>query len=43
MVLILGSRDGLAWLEARSGLAGLVVTENGEATATRTLEPYLVE
>lgn len=30
VVLILGSQDGLAWLETHPGFAGLVVTENGD-------------
>ncbi|WP_376793480.1 FAD:protein FMN transferase [Thermoflexus sp.] len=30
VVFLLGSRDGLAWLERRPGMAGLIVREDGE-------------
>lgn len=39
--LILGSVDGLAWLEVRRGLAALLVREDGATLATRTLDDYL--
>lgn len=37
VVLISGSRDGLAWLEARPALAGLLVLEDGRAIFSRRL------
>ena len=40
-VLILGSVDGLAWLEARRGLAGLLIREDRTLIATRSLGDYL--
>lgn len=40
-VLILGSRAGLAWLDARPQLAGLVVLENGQVCHSRRLPAYL--
>ncbi|MEI8258560.1 MAG: FAD:protein FMN transferase [Deltaproteobacteria bacterium] len=42
MVLLLGSLEGLAWLDMQPGLAGLVVDDANRATATQTLRPYLV-
>ncbi len=41
VALILGSRAGLAWIEARRGLAGLLVLEDGRAVQSRRLEGYL--
>jgi thiamine biosynthesis lipoprotein len=35
--LILGSREGMAWIEARPQLAALLVLENGQRCASRTL------
>jgi thiamine biosynthesis lipoprotein len=35
VVLILGSREGLEWLERRSGYAGLVVQETGAVITSR--------
>lgn len=43
VALILGSRDGLAWLEARPMLAGLLVLENGCVLYSRRLENILWE
>ena len=40
-VLILGSRAGLDWLEADSGLAGVLVLENGNRIYSRNMETYL--
>lgn len=37
VALILGSRDGLAWLEARPELAGLLVLEDGHVIFSRRL------
>jgi thiamine biosynthesis lipoprotein len=42
MILILGSRAGLGWLEARSTLAGLLVLEGGYVVHSQRLENYLV-
>jgi thiamine biosynthesis lipoprotein len=39
--LILGSRDGLAWLEARPTLAGLLILEDGRALHSRRLRDCL--
>jgi thiamine biosynthesis lipoprotein len=39
--LILGSRRGLAWIEAHPPLAALVVTEDGEVHTSRRLAAYL--
>src|SRR6476469_1818845 len=41
VALILGSQDGLAWLDARPALAGLLVTENGQVVRSRRLGAYL--
>ena len=38
--LILGSDAGLAWLDARPHLAGLLLTEHGRALRTPTLDAY---
>ena len=40
-VLILGSQAGLDWLEADSGLAGVLVLENGNRIYSRNMEKYL--
>ena len=40
-VLILGSRAGLEWLAADSGLAGILVLENGKSTYSQNMEKYL--
>ena len=40
-VLILGSQTGLDWLEADSGLAGILVLENGNRIYSRNMENYL--
>jgi thiamine biosynthesis lipoprotein len=40
-VLILGSGSGLEWLEADSGLAGVVVLENGDRIYSKNMEKYL--
>jgi thiamine biosynthesis lipoprotein len=39
--LILGSREGLAWLEARPAYAGLLVLEDGRVLQSRRLSEYL--
>ncbi len=38
VVLILGSRDGLRWLETRPSCAGMVVTENGQVLKSRSFQ-----
>jgi FAD:protein FMN transferase len=40
-VLILGSQAGLGWLEADSGLAGVLVLENGNIIYSRNMDKYL--
>ena len=40
-VLILGSQAGLDWLEADSGLAGVLVLENGDRIYSQNMEKYL--
>jgi thiamine biosynthesis lipoprotein len=40
-VLILGSQAGLDWLEADSGLAGVLVLDNAERFYTQNMENYL--
>ncbi len=40
-VLILGSQAGLDWLEADSGLAGVLVLENGNRIYSRNMDKYL--
>jgi thiamine biosynthesis lipoprotein len=40
-VLILGSQAGLDWLETDSGLAGVLVLENGNRIYSRNMENYL--
>lgn len=41
MILILGSRAGMDWLEKQSTLAGLLVLEGGYIIHSRRLEEYL--
>ena len=38
--LILGSQEGLDWIEARPALAGLLVLDNGEVLSSRRLPHY---
>jgi len=40
-VFLLGSGAGLDWLEADSGLAGLIVLDNGQVITSRRAEEYL--
>jgi thiamine biosynthesis lipoprotein len=40
-VFLLGSGAGLEWLEADSGLAGLLVLDNGQMIASQQAEEYL--
>ncbi len=40
VVLILGSRDGLAWLEERPALAGLLILDDGRVLYSRRLNRY---
>lgn len=40
-VFILGSRDGLDWLEGDSGLAGLFVLDDGQVLTSRRMKDYL--
>jgi thiamine biosynthesis lipoprotein len=40
VALILGSDAGLAWIEARSSLAGLLVLENGHVLHSRRMAAY---
>ncbi len=39
--LILGSRDGLSWLEKKPGFAGFLVLENGATVQTSNLKNFL--
>jgi thiamine biosynthesis lipoprotein len=41
VVLILGSRKGLAWLEGRPGYAGVLVTDGGDVLTSKSLENIL--
>ena len=41
VALILGSRAGLEWIEARATLAGLVVLEDGQVIHSARMENYL--
>ena len=41
VALILGSRAGLAWLDARPTLAGLLVLEDGRILRSRRMDVYL--
>ena len=38
VVLILGSQEGLAWLNAHSGYAGLIVTDNGDVFTSEVFD-----
>ena len=40
-VLILGSGRGLAWLDARPALAGLLIRESGDLIASQRLQPFI--
>jgi thiamine biosynthesis lipoprotein len=40
-VFLLGSGAGLEWLESDSGLAGLLVLDNGQILTNSRLEEYL--
>lgn len=40
-VMILGSREGIAWLQAAPSLAGLFVLEDGQVLATEHMQAYL--
>jgi thiamine biosynthesis lipoprotein len=41
VVLILGSQEGLAWLNTHPGYAGLMVTENGDVLTSEVFEQAL--
>lgn len=41
--LLLGKAEGLAWLEAQPGMAGLFVCEDGHVVRTRSFEDYVIE
>jgi thiamine biosynthesis lipoprotein len=43
VALILGSRDGTAWLDERPGLAGLLVLDGGEVRLSRGMRRYVEE
>jgi len=43
MVVILGSRDGLSWLEDQPGIEGLLILENGNKLNSRKFSNYLWE
>lgn len=43
VALLRGSREGLAWLESRPELAGLLVLEDGTVLRSRRLGPFLWE
>ena len=40
-VLILGSGEGMEWLEADSGLAGVLILEDGRVLTSQRMEEYL--
>ena len=40
-VMILGSQEGIHWLQSLPRLAGLFVLENGEVLATESMQTYL--
>lgn len=42
VALIRGSAQGVAWLEARSSLAGLLILENGNLVITSRMEEFIV-
>lgn len=39
--MILGAEDGLAWIESKDELAGLLVLENGQAWYSKRMQEYL--
>ncbi len=39
-VLLMGSREGLAWLEHQQSLAGVIVSEDGTVRRSRRLRHY---
>lgn len=41
VALILGSQDGLQWIEARRELAGLLVLEDGRVVRSRRMDDYV--
>ena len=41
VVLILGSRDGMHWLEAHPSFTGLLILEDGRILRSRRLKPYV--
>ena len=41
VVMLLGSSDGLAWLEARPSLAGLLVLDSGNVLRSRQFDSYV--
>jgi len=41
VAFILGSRAGLAWLDARTTMAGLLVLEDGRTLRSRRMDAYL--
>src|SRR5205823_10144570 len=41
MAFLLGSHDGLEWLEERPSLAGLLVLENGQVLRSKRLEDFV--
>jgi thiamine biosynthesis lipoprotein len=41
VALLLGSRDGLDWLEARPELAGMLILQDGRVLRSSRLEEYL--
>jgi len=41
IILISGSRDGMAWLESQSNLAAILVRENGVRLYSQKIKPYL--
>lgn len=41
IILITGSREGMAWLEDQPDLAGILVLENGVRLYSRRIKPYL--
>jgi thiamine biosynthesis lipoprotein len=40
-VLLLGSKEGLAWLDSRPTLAGLLVLEDGSVLRSRRFDSYV--
>ena len=41
VVLILGSKDGLQWLEAHPSFAGLLILEEGRILRSRRFKSYV--